>query len=240
MTGHRLRAVAVNTSSPEDQADLQRALDPAGIVMGPTHVEIRFSSGLILRYLRSDTPSRTHLGFGIADLAGAAERLEADLGIRWTCTTPGVVDLRDVDDNRVYLVGQTDDPGDGFPQRDQRLIAATLFVSDVPSIARWWRALGLPVGDASNVVGSVPADAPHGDTADIFIGDTVIQLWPAGRGPATVAHLVIGVPDEAALDAAALGLDELGGEYRREPGALNTYSPDGVDVRLSTPAPARG
>jgi catechol 2,3-dioxygenase-like lactoylglutathione lyase family enzyme len=232
---HRLRALAANTSSPEDQADLHRALDPAGIVMGPTHAEIRFSDGLILRYLRSDTPSRTHLGFGIADLAGAAERLEGDLGIRWTCTTPGVIDSRDCDGNRVYLVGLTGDPGDGFPQRDQRLIAATLFVSDVPASARWWRALGLSVGDASNLVGSVPVDA-HDPSADVFFGSgPVIQLWPAGPGLSTVAHIVIGVDDEAALDAAALGLDELGWEYRREPGAVNAYTPDGVGVRLTAP-----
>jgi hypothetical protein len=223
--------------------DLHRALDPAGIVMGPTHVEIRFSSGLILRYLRSGTPSRHTLGFGIADLAGAAERLEGDLGIRWTCTTPGVVDLLDVDGNRVYLTGPTDDPGDGFPLRDQKLIAVTTFVSDVPATARWWRALGLPVGDASNLVGSVPDDAPdpHGDTADVFFGNgPVLQLFPAGSGLATIAHLVIGVPHPAALDAAALGLSAVGVEYRREPGALNTYTPDGVGVRLTVPAPARG
>jgi catechol 2,3-dioxygenase-like lactoylglutathione lyase family enzyme len=216
--------------------DLHRALDPAGIVMGPTHVEIRFSSGLILRYLRSDTPSRTHLGFGIADLAGAAERLENELGITWTCTTPGVVDLLDVDGNRVYLTGPADNPGDGFPLRDQRLIAATLFVSDVPATARWWRALGLSVGDASTAVGSVPADA-HDPSADVFLDNgPVVQLWPTGTGLATVAHLVIGVPDDAALDAAALGLDELGWEYRREPGALNAYTPDGAGVRLTAPA----
>jgi hypothetical protein len=231
----RLRALALNTSSVADQTDLHRGLDPAGIVMGPTHVEIRFSSGLILRYLRSDVPSRTHLGFGIADLAGAAQRLQEDQGIRWTCTTPGVVDLRDVDDNRVYLVGQTDDPGDGFPQRDQRLIAVTTFVSDVSDSARWWRALGLSVGDASNLVGSVPADS-HDPSADVFFDSgPVVQLYPAGPGPSTVAHLVIGVPDEGALDAAALGLDAVGGEYRREPGAINTYSPDGVGVRLTAP-----
>jgi catechol 2,3-dioxygenase-like lactoylglutathione lyase family enzyme len=217
--------------------DLHRALDPAGIVMGPAHAEIRFSSGLILRYLRSDVPSRTHLGFGVHDLAGAAQRLQEDLDIRWTCTTPGVIDLADCDGNRVYLVGLTDDPGDGFPQRDQRLIAATLFVSDVQANARWWRALGLSVGDASNLVGSVPDGDPHGDNADAFFGNgPVLQLYPAGTGLATVAHLVIGVPDEGALDAAALGLDALGWEYRREPGAVNAYTPDGVGVRLSAPA----
>ncbi len=243
MSGLRLRALAVNTGSPEDQADLHRGLDPAGIVIGPTHAEIRFSSGLILRYLRSDTPSRTHLGFGIADLAGAAQRLQEDLDIRWTCTTPGVIDLADCDGNRVYLVGLTDDPGDGFPQRDQRLIAATLFVSDVQANARWWRALGLSVGDASTAVGSVPADAhdpsadAHDPSADVFFDNgPVVQLWPAGTGLATVAHLVIGVPDDAALDAAALGLDGLGWEYRREPGAINMFTPDGAGVRLTAPA----
>ena len=217
--------------------DLHRALDPAGIVMGPAHAEIRFSSGLILRYLRSDVPSRTHLGFGIADLAGAAQRLQEDLGIRWTCTTPGVVDLRDVDDNRVYLVGPTDsDPGDGFPQRDQKLLAVTTFVTDVPATARWWRALGLSVGDASTAIGSVPADS-HDPSADVFFDNgPVLQLFPVGTGPSTVAHLVIGVPDTAALDAAALGLDGLGWEYRREPGAINMFTPDGVGVRLTAPA----
>ncbi len=239
MSDHRLRALAVNTASPEDQSDVHRALDPAGIVVGPAHAEIRFSSGLILRYLRSDVPSRTHLGFGIADLAGAAERLENELGITWTCTTPGVIDFRDCDDNGVYVVSRVDgepEP-DGFPQRDQRLVALTTFVTDVAATARWWRALGLSVGDESNVVGSVPADAAHGDTADVFFSNgPAIQLYPAGTGLATVAHLVIGVPDETALDAAALGLDELGWEYRREPGAVNTFSPDGLGVRLSAPA----
>ena len=234
---HRLRALAVNTWSPENQADMHRALDPAGIVVEPAHTEVRFADGLILRYLRSDTPSRVHMGFTLTDLAGATQRLEDDLDVLWHVSGPGVIHFRDVDENPIYLVGTNPDAVPDFYRRDQALIAATTFVTDVSASARWWRALGLSVGDESTLVGSVPEDAPHGDTADVFFKDgPVVQLWPAGTGLATVAHLVIGVPDDAALDAAALGLDELGWEYRREPEALNAYSPDGLGVRLSVPA----
>jgi hypothetical protein len=45
---HRLRALAVNTWSPEDQGDMHRALDPAGVVVEPAHTEVRFADGLML------------------------------------------------------------------------------------------------------------------------------------------------------------------------------------------------
>jgi hypothetical protein len=234
---HRLRALAVNTWSPEDQAAMHRALDPAGIVVEPAHTEVRFADGLMLRYLRSDTPSRMHMGFTMTDLAGATQRLEDDLDVLWHVSGPGVIHFRDVDENPIYLVGTNPDAVPDFYRRDQKLIAATAFVTEVSATSRWWRALGLSVGDESTHVGSVPEDAPHGDTADVFFGNgPVLQLYPAGTGLATVAHLVIGVDDEGALDAAALGLDELGWDFRREQGALNMYSPDGVGVRLSAPA----
>ena len=236
---HRLRALAVNTWSPEDQADMHRALDPAGIVVEPAHAEVRFVDGLILRYLRSETPSRTHMGFTLTDLAGASQRLEDELDVLWHVSGPGVIHFRDVDENPIYLVGTNPDAVPDFYRRDQKLIAVTTFVSDVPATARWWRALGLSVGDESVHIGAVPEDAPPGDTADAFFDNgPVIQLYPAGTGLVTVAHLVIGVPDEGALDAAALGLDGLGAEYRREPGAISTDTPDGMGVRLT--APVRG
>ena len=229
---HRLRAIGFSTSDHEAHADLHRALDPAGIVVAPDQAEVRLSAGPVIHFRRDNTPSRYTLGFGLHDLAGAATRLEDDLEIPWRCTTPGVVDLADCDGNRVYLVGLTDDPGDGFPQRDQKLIAVTMFMTDVPTSARWWRALGLSVGDQATLVGSVPPDADHADVADVFFDGPILQLAPAGTGPTTVAHMVIGGVD---LDTAAESLAAIGWDHAREPGALTTMTPDGCGVRLTAP-----
>jgi hypothetical protein len=85
------------------------------------------------------------------------------------------------------------------------------------------------VGDATNLVGSVP-DAPHGNVADVFFDGPILQLAPTGTGPATVAHMVIGGID---LDAAAAGLAGIGWDFTREPGAVTTTTPDGCGVRLT-------
>jgi len=228
---HRLRAISFSTTDPEAQADIHRSLDPAGILIEPTFTEVRLSAGPVIRFRRDNIPSRYILGFGLHDLAGAATRLEDDLEIPWRCTTPGVIDVRDTDGNRLYLVGEPDVTADDFPHRDQKLIAVTLFVTDVPASARWWRALGLSVGDESTLVGSVPADAPpHGNVADVFFDGPILQLAPTGTGPATVAHMVIGGVD---LDAAAAGLSAIGWDFTREPRALTTMTPDGCGVRLT-------
>ena len=149
------------------------------------------------------------LSFQVPDLGAAAHRLD-DAGIPRTGETPGGVGLIDGDGNPLFLVES--------PQSDGvSLIAATLFVRDVPATTAWWRALGAPVTD----------------TAVSFDDGPTLHLEPAGDGPATTLGADLRVADPTDLDAAAAALAGIGARSARlSPVSLRTVTPEGATVTV--------
>ncbi len=102
-----------------------------------------------------------------------------------------------------------------------RLLELTLFVTDIDRSAAFWSALGFTV-----------ADCPP--TMDVFVGDTVVQLFPANdKHP--VSHVQLGflVPD---LDATTRSLVKAG--FPCEPlrhRRITVRDPDGNTVHLAQP-----
>lgn len=222
----RLAALAANVNHPTAEANLYLALGMKVVAPDTDTVEVRVDDGFVLRLLRGDNPSGTHFGFRVRDVADAAQQLTA-VGYGWRVRGPNHISVEH-GGSTVYVL-------QAEPSESPGLIASTHFAVSVPSSAIFYRALGLGVGDADNVVDTFGVDRcdPPNPSADVFFdNEIVLQLWPAGRHPVTLAHMVIRVDD---VQAAARGLDELSWRFERDDDALVTRDPDGCRVRVTGP-----
>lgn len=104
------------------------------------------------------------------------------------------------------------------------ILEITLVVADVDRSAAFYRALGISLFDYAEF-----GEIHHFDGV---IGQTALQLWPAGTQPVGKVQLGFRVTD--IIDTIAAALTELGVEYERPMRRrLRTTDPDGNRVHVS-------
>jgi catechol 2,3-dioxygenase-like lactoylglutathione lyase family enzyme len=110
-----------------------------------------------------------------------------------------------------------------MPMPATSIMEITLVVADVDRSAAFYRALGIPLFDYAEF-----GEVHHFDGV---IGQTALQLWPAGAQPVSRVQLGFRVTD---IDAIAAALTDLGIDYERPMRRrLRTRDPDGNPVHMS-------
>jgi len=220
VTVPRLAGLVLETAG--HPGTVARLFTPLGLnvaVLDDTAAELRLDSGGVVQLRQGTSPTRIGLGFTVPDICAMARALD-EQRIGWTVPGPNTI--------RVDRDGMTVDVTEGKPG----LTDVMLYVSDVAGSARFWRTLGLEVGDATPAAADADPTDPAEPAADVELDGVTLRVRGCGVRPVTLAHMVIRVADPLGC---CVGLDFAAWDYRRDGAALVTRTPDGCGVRLVPP-----